>query len=403
VNGKYAQFGAAEPLRIVHLITGLEAGGAERMLTRVVAGSDHDRFVSLVISMTTGGAMEAIQTRAGIRTETLGMPRGQADPRGIIRLLRILRAWRPHLLQTWLYHADFFGLSARLLGHRPRLLWNIRCTESVGSAAIRRVLSSCSAMPDAVVVNSVAGQQFHQERLGYRPKRWEYIPNGFDTRELRPDEVVRRRLRGELGIADTSPVIGMAARYHPMKDHASFFAAAAELAQRREDIVFVLAGSGITPDNREIAATINKLGLTPRVRLLGERLDIGAVYPAFDIATLSSAFGEGCPNVLGEAMACGVPCVATDSGDSAQLLGDTGLVVPRCDPAALAAAWERFVEMPSDERREFGRRARERIVRDYDIDVVIRRYEAFYTEIAAENGAAVRAPPVLATPRNRQA
>ena len=400
MKGKPTQFTVARPLQIVHLITGLEAGGAERMLARVVAGSDRDRFASLVISMTTGGAMEGLLKRAGIRTETLGMPRGRADPRGFIRLLRILRAWNPHLLQTWLYHADLFGLSARLLGHWPRLVWNIRCTESVGSAALRRVLSSCSAMPDAVVVNSIAGQRFHKERLGYRPKRWEYIPNGFDTRELRPDEAARRRLRGELGIAETSAVIGMAARYHPMKDHASFFAAAARLAERRADVVFVLAGSGITPDNREIAATINKFGLTPRVRLLGERLDIGAVYSAFDIATLSSAFGEGCPNVLGEAMACGVPCVATDSGDSAQLLSDTGLVVPRCDPAALAAAWERFAAMPSDERQGFGRRARERVVRDYDIDVIIRKYEAFYAEIAAENGRAALARAMLGTPRH---
>jgi glycosyltransferase involved in cell wall biosynthesis len=389
-----------EPLRIVHLITGLDAGGAERMLTRVAAGSDHDSFASLVISMTTGGAMESILTRAGIRVETLGMPRGRADPRGIIRLLRILRAWRPHLLQTWLYHADLFGLCARLFGHAPRLLWNIRCTESVGSEGLRRALSCCSGMPDGVVVNSVAGQQFHQQRLGYRPKRWEYIPNGFDTRELRPDEAARHRLRGDLGIAETSAVIGMVARYHPMKDHANFFAAAAGLAQRREDVVFVLAGRGMTPDNPKIVAAIGEHGLTPRVLLLGERPDIGAVYPAFDIATLSSAFGEGCPNALGEAMACGVPCVATDSGDSAQLLGDTGLVVPRRDPARLAAAWERFAEMSSDERRGLGRRARERIVRDYDIDVITRRYEALYAEIAPENGAAARARAVLASPEH---
>ena len=371
-----------EPLRIVHLITGLEAGGAERMLTRVATGSDQHRFTSLVISMTTGGAMEAILTGARIRVETLRMPRGRLDPRGIVRLSRILREWRPHLLQTWLYHADLLGLSARLLSHAPHLLWNIRCTESVGSAALRRVLSSCSEMPDGVVVNSVAGQQFHQQRLRYRPKRWEYIPNGFDTRELRPDEGARSRLRNELGIAETATVIGMAARYHPMKDHANFFAAAGALAQRREDAVFVLAGSGITPGNPEIVAAIGEYGLAQRVLLLGERQDIGAVYPAFDIATLSSAFGEGCPNVLGEAMACGVPCVATDSGDSARLLGDTGVVVPPRDPQALAAAWERFAGIPSNERRGLGRLARERIIHDYDIDVIIRRYEALYEGVA---------------------
>jgi glycosyltransferase involved in cell wall biosynthesis/SAM-dependent methyltransferase len=381
------------------LITGLEAGGAERMLTRLASGSDRDRFASLVVSMTAGGAMAGILTRTGIRVETLEMPRGLLDPRGIVRLLRILRKWRPHVLQTWLYHADLLGLCARLLSHAPRLLWNIRCTESVGSAALRRILSSCSALPDGVVVNSVAGQQFHQQRLGYHPKRWEYIPNGFDTRELRPDEGARHRLRGELGIAETATVIGMAARHHPMKDHTNFLAAAARLAERRADVVFVLAGSGITSDNRAIAAAIGGHGLTRHMRLLGERTDMTTVYPAFDIATLSSAFGEGCPNALGEAMACGVPCVATDSGDSAQLLGDTGLVVPPRDPAALSAAWERFADMPSDERRGYGRIARERIVRNYGIDVIIRRYEALYAEIVAEVGAAVRVGGVRASPQ----
>ena len=383
------------------MVTGLEAGGAERMLTRVATGSDRSRFATLVISMTNGGAMEGILRRGGVRVETLGMSRGLADPRGIVRLLRILRAWCPHLLQTWLYHADLFGLCARLLGDAPHLLWNIRCTESVGSAVLRRLLSRCSGLPDGAVVNSLAGQRFHQQRLRYRPKRWEYIPNGFNTRELRPDEGARNRLRGELGIAETTTVIGMAARDHPMKDHANFLAAAARLAQRRDDVVFVLAGMGITPDNRTLIAAVGKHGLMQRVRLLGERLEISAVYPGFDIATLSSAFGEGCPNTLGEAMACEVPCVATDSGDSAKLLGDTGLVVPRRDSAALAAAWERFAEMPSDERRRFGRRARERIVRDYDIDVIIRRYEALYAEIVAHTGKAERAGAISVTPQRR--
>jgi len=366
------------------------------MLTRLATGSDRDRFASLVVSMTTGGTMERILTGAGIEVETLGMPRGLLDPRGIVRLLRILRKWRPHLLQTWLYHADLLGLGARLLGHAPHLLWNVRCTESVGSAVLRRVLSSYSALPDGVVVNSFAGQQFHQQRLGYRPRRWDYIPNGFDTRELRPDEEARRRLRSELGISETATVIGMVARHHPMKDHANFLAAAARLAERCADVVFVLAGSGITPDNRPIAAAIDGHGLTRHMRLLGEHTDISAVYPAFDIATLSSAFGEGCPNALGEAMACGVPCVATDSGDSARLLGDTGFVVPPRDPAALSAAWERFAELPSDERLGYGRRARERIVRDYAIDVIIRRYEGLYEGIVARTMTAFGAARRLA-------
>ena len=355
------------------------------MLTQVAAGSDRDRFATLVVSMTEGGAMARVLTDCGIGVETLGMRRGRADPRGLLRLLCILRAWRPDLVQTWLYHADLLGLAARRLGRVPRLLWNIRCSGSVGSPMLYRLLSAGSRMPDGVVVNSLAGQRFHQQ-LGYRPKCWEYIPNGFDTEAFRPNGEARQRLRRELAIADTTIVIGMAARYHPMKDHANFLAAAAGLAQCRDDVAFVLAGTGTTPDNRELAAAIGEHGLTQRVRLLGERQDIAAVYPGFDIATLSSAFGEGCPNALGEAMACGVPCVATECGDSAELLGDTGFVVARRDPAALGAGWERLAAMPAAERRSLGRRARRRIEREYALDLIIRRYETLYFEIAGADG-----------------
>jgi glycosyltransferase involved in cell wall biosynthesis len=375
-----------EPLRIVHLITGLEAGGAERMLLRLTAGSDRSRFSSTVVSMTAGGLIAGLLAAAGVRVESLGIGRGRADPRGAVRLLRLLRELRPHILQTWLYHADLLGLCARLLGRPPRLLWNIRCTEAICAPALQQLLRCCSTLPDGVVVNSMAGQRFH-ERLGYRPKRWAYIPNGFDTRELRPDDAARHRLRRELGIADATVTIGMAARYHPMKDHTSFLAAAAELARTRADVVFLLAGAGMTADNRALAAAIADFGLTPRMRLLGERPDIARVYPGFDIATLSSAFGEGCPNALGEAMACGVPCVATDSGDSALLLGDAGIVVARRDPSALAAAWAKLAALPAEARRGLGHHARERIESHYAIGTIVRRYEALYAEIAGADRA----------------
>ena len=149
--------------------------------------------------------------RAGIRVETLGMRRGRADPRGVVRLLRMLSTWRPHLLQTWLYHADLLGTIAHLFGYSPRLLWNIRCSDSLGSQVLHQALSRCSAMPDGVVVNSFAAQRFHH-RLGYRAKRWEYIPDGIDTPEMQPDDESRRRVRGELGIAGGTIAIGMAAR-----------------------------------------------------------------------------------------------------------------------------------------------------------------------------------------------
>jgi glycosyltransferase involved in cell wall biosynthesis len=361
------------------------------MLGRLVARTDRDRFRSVVVGMTKGGTAGGAIDSAGVEVKTLGIPRGMPDPRGLFRLSRILRQAQPDILHTWLYHADLLGLVVRQLGHVPHLLWNIRCSESIGSAGVRRVLSRFSAVPDRVIINSSSGRRFH-ERIGYHPRRWEHIPNGFDTAAFRPDAVARRRVRAALGIEDADIVIGLAARVHPMKDHRTFLGAAAMLAAKRSEPLFLLVGTGTEPSSRELGSAIQAHGLAARVRLLGERGDMEAIYPALDIAASSSAFGEGFPNVLGEAMACGVPCVATDSGDTPQLLGDAGLVVPRRNPEALAAAWETLISLGAEGRQALGRKGRARIVRDYELGSVVARYEALYDDVAAQ-GSASRAGP----------
>jgi glycosyltransferase involved in cell wall biosynthesis len=375
---------------IVHLITGLETGGAERMLSRLVARTDRDRFRSLVVTITGAGNMAAAVDRAGIELISLGIRRGTPDPRGLFRLHRILREVQPDILQTWLYHADFLGLVVKQLGYTPHLIWNVRCSDmslasvSAVGGSLRRLLSWCSATPDAVIVNSRAGRRFH-ERIGYRPRRWEHVPNGFDTDELRPNLEARRHLRAELGIDDETIMIGLPARYHPMKDHSTFLEAAATLAAARPGICFVLLGPGIEPSNRSLVKAIGKRGLSDRIRLLGERNDMAEVYAALDIATLSSACGEGFPNVLGEAMACGLPCVATDIGDASELLGQTGIVVPPRDPHALAVAWRVLIEIGAQRRRSLGSKARVRIVQDYSLGAAVARYEALYDDIVAQS------------------
>jgi len=368
-------------ITVAHLITGLETGGAERMLTQLVTRSDPARFRSVVISMTGAGTMGPAIAASGIAVHTLDMRRGIGDPRVITRLAQILRECRPAILQTWLYHADLLGLIARPLARVPHIVWNLRCTESVGSRAVRRLLCWASPLPDAIVAVSQAGEQFHRA-LGYRAERWQVIPNGFDTAGLHPDAGVRARVRAELGLADREVAILLPARYHPMKDHANFLAAAARLAAVRPEAVFILAGHGIEPDNRPLTEAIAAAGVGARVRLLGERQDLTAIYPAFDAVTLSSAFGESFPMVLGEAMACGVPCVATDIGESREIVGPTGAVVPPRDPEALAAGWERLIALGAEGRRELGAAARTRIVENYELEAVIARYEALYEAIA---------------------
>lgn len=376
-------------ITIVHLITGLETGGAERVLSHLVASTNRDRFRSVVVSIREPGKMASAVAQAGIELKTLGIQPSIPDPRGLFRLDRVLRELRPEILQTWLYHADLLGLLIRQLGRIPHLVWNVRCSDaslSRADIALRRMLSWSSPVPDAVVVNSRAGQHFH-ERIGYRPRRWEHIPNGFDTNELRPNPEARGRIRAELAIDEETILIGLPARYHPMKDHDTFLTAAAILTATRPEVRFALLGAGIEPSNRALVRAIESRGVADRVLLLGEHDDMAAMYAAFDIATLSSAFGEGFPNVLGEAMASGLPCVATDIGDAAELLGRTGIVVPPRDPQALAAAWRKLIDLGAEERRLLGDQARQRITRDYGLASAIARYEALYSDIVARSEA----------------
>jgi glycosyltransferase involved in cell wall biosynthesis len=370
---------------IVHLITGLETGGTERMLARLVMGLDRERHRSIVVSMTGPGVVGPLLERAGIELHTLDMRRGVADLRGLVRVAAILREVQPDILQTWLYHADLLGTVARLLAPPCALFWNVQCAESIDADIVRRLLVWCSARPHGVVVNSLTGKRFH-EQLGYQPRRWEHIPNGCDTNVFRFDAKARLELRHELGISDDSVAIGLPARFHPMKDHANFLAATARLAAVRPDTVFVLVGPDVDVANRALGHTIAAHRMTEHVRLLGEQHDMTRVYSALDIATLSSAFGEGCPNVLGEAMSCGVPCVATDCGDAADILGPTGIVVPPRDPGALAAAWERLISLGTDARRALGTKARDRIIEFYDLPAIVDRYDALYSGVVAQHG-----------------
>jgi glycosyltransferase involved in cell wall biosynthesis len=228
-------------------------------------------------------------------------------------------------------------------------------------------------------VNSVAGQDVHR-RKGYKPRAWVWIANGVDTRGFTPHRAERDSFRQAIGIPRDRFAIGLIARFHPMKDHRGFFAAAKILAARRSDAIFVLAGSG-TEASGAIDAMIAAEGLAGRVILLGTRLDMTSIYPALDMVTLSSAYGEGCPNVLLEAMACGVPCVATDVGDCARIIGDTGEVVQPRDPAALAAAWE---TLAGKDLAQLGAAARSRAETLFALEHGLSRYEDLYAGLAGD-------------------
>jgi glycosyltransferase involved in cell wall biosynthesis len=368
-------------IKILHVITGLDLAGSQMMLVNLVRSMSRERFDNVVVSLQDGGLRRSELEALGIPVFSLGVGRGVPNPWGLIRLLRLLSRERPDVVQSWLYHADLLGLVGARMSRVPVCAWNIRTSEmdmtrySMVSRLVLGSLSWLSQYPDVVVVNSEAGRKLH-ESLGFRPRRWALIPNGFDLDRFRPDSGARERLRQQLG-APNSFLIGLVARYDPMKDHRTFLEAAARFVERRPDTRFVLAGGEIDKDNLQLTGLIHDLGLSGSVDLLGERADIESVMAALDILSLSST-AEGFPNCVGEAMACGVPCVTTDVGDAAILVGETGRVVPIREPAALADAWSQLYDMSDEARVELGMAGRRRIEESFSLASVARQYEDLY-------------------------
>jgi glycosyltransferase involved in cell wall biosynthesis len=355
------------------------------MLVKLVGALDPKHFENHVIGLIERGPLAADLEALGVPVLSLDM-RSKLDPRPIAHLTGIVRRLRPDVIQTWLYHADFAGLVvAAVLRRTNRLLWNVRCSDmdfavaqEQGTAWLVRRLANLSAWPAGVIVNSHAGR-LHHERLGYRPRRWIEIPNGFDLAHWRPDADAATRLRAELGLPADAPLVGMCARVAPMKDHATFLATIGILRKRFPGVRGVLAGRG----TETLARRVAELGLAANVTLLGERSDLPNLLPGLDVFCLSSAFGEGFANVLGEAMASGVPCVATNVGDAADIVGETGRIVPPRQPDALAAALGEMLVMSTSQRRALGARARSRIEDRYGLAGIARQYADIYAAVAS--------------------
>lgn len=383
-------------MKVMHVITGLNTGGAELMLARLLAHSNADRVASSVVSLTDIGPSGRAMAERGIPVRSLGMARGVPDPRALASLTRVMRRERPDVVQTWLYHADLLGgVAAKLAGGIP-VAWGIHLGNLAPELNKRSTLLTARACarvsgwaPRAIVCCAESARESHVA-YGYRPERMVVIPNGFDLDRFRPDAAARGDVRRALGIGDDAVLIGLVARFDPQKDHGTFVHAAGLVAALRPEVRFVLCGGDVTPGNPTLAAWIDAAGIRDRCHLLGRRDDMARIQASLDIAC-SSSLGEAFPLAVGEAMAAGAPCVVTDVGDSAALVGDTGWVVAPGDAAALAAAIVDAVGTGADGRAARGRAARARIAERFGLARCVGGYEALYERLAA----GVRAAPML--------
>jgi len=372
-------------MKIAFVITGLGVGGAEKQLVRLLGAIDCKKVDACVVALRGGEAAQEIRT-LGIPVQILESNHILAAPAIISRLFAAIRAFQPDLIQGWMYHGNLAAsLAHKLMVPKTALVWGIRQSlydirrEKLLTRQIIRTSAWVSRQPDAIIYNSHTARTQH-EAFGFCLTRGRVIDNGFDTTVFHPDSEARKSVRKTLGLPAETPLIGLIARYHPMKGHRTFLDAAMRMAERRTDVHFLLVGREVSPDNQALSQVLRHPVLAGRVHCLGERQDIPQVTAALDIASSSSSWGEGFPNAVGEAMSCCVPVVATNVGDTQRIVGETGVVVPPGDGSALAKALECLID-DSGRRQAMGEAARRRVVALFSLDACVAAYETLYEEL----------------------
>jgi glycosyltransferase involved in cell wall biosynthesis len=364
--------------RLAHVITGLQTGGAELMLERLISLRADSSFDPFVICLTEDSPAAARIRAAGSTVICLNLKPGIPNPMAIKRIRDVLRQERADLVQTWLYHADLLGgLAARSAG--IPVLWGIHRSSldpAVTSRSVIWTAKACRAIagkvPARIVCCSEATVRAHVA-FGYPADKLVEIPNGFDLQAFQPDPCLRQQTRAGLGLAPTAKVVGIIGRAVPLKNHPMFIEAGSIAARSNPDLQFVMVGEGLDPTNAALVDLIGSKGVADRFYLLGRRSDTAALLNAMDLFCLTSNT-EAFPLVLGEAMACGVPCIATDVGDCRRIIGETGYLVQPNDAKALAKT---IVELTSDPEQpvSLGREARQRIADHFAIELIARRYD----------------------------
>jgi glycosyltransferase involved in cell wall biosynthesis len=351
------------------------------ILANRLASSGH--AVSLLVFYPNGPLRERLSPDVTVRCLE---KRGRWEVIGFLRnLFRVLDEEQPDVLYAFLPVANLLACLTRLRSPKLKVTWGVRASGmdlarydwlSRFTYWLERRFSRC---PDLIIANSAAGRRYAVSRGFPDNDRFIVIPNGIDVEHFRPDARLRGAVRTEWGVLPHETLVGIVARLDPMKDYPSFLEAAAKLARRERWLRFVSVGAGPEDYAAVLQEQARGLGLGERMIWAGPRGDLPAVYNALDLLVSSSAFGEGFSNVLGEAMACGVPCVATDVGDACEILGDSDTVVPPSNPEALVAGTLALLERLRLEGASLGARLRQRIAENFSVETLVER-----TKVALE-------------------
>ncbi len=364
-------------MKIVFLARYLIFGGAERQMILLAKGLQERGHLVQVVVFYPNGPLEEELRKTGVPLRSLDK-RGRWDIVGFFsRLIHLLREEKPDILHSYLSVPNLVTVMMKPLFHRIKIVWGIR-SSNVDTGRYEWMArfsywSECRLcrFVDLIIANSQAGFDYSVAD-GFPKEKMVVIPNGIDTERFRPDLMARRKVREEWKMTDREKLIGLVGRLDPKKDYETFLRAAALLMRERDDVRFVCVGDGDADYRQALHALSHQLGLADRVIWAGARADMPVVYNGLDMMTSASSYGEGFSNVVGEAMASGVPCVVTDNGDSAFIVGELGIVVPPADPHALAQGW-RICLMK--DKSDLARQGRSRIVETFSLNQLVKKSE----------------------------
>jgi glycosyltransferase involved in cell wall biosynthesis len=367
-------------MNVIHIITGLNDGGAEAVLYRLCL-SDKS-FNHIVVSLMDEGKYGSLLADNDIKVYCLRMKRGRISLAGLLKLYKIIRNLNPNVVQTWMYHADLIGGFVSRLAGIKNVVWGVHHTNLVkgGSKLSTIILVRINAIlsnfiPKNIIYCAHKSKHVHEE-VGYNISKAFVIGNGYNINQFFIDKYIRDSFRNKLNLTNEENLLGMVGRYDPLKDHLNLVMALNKIIKAGYNIKLILVGKDLDINNRRLINQIKENELLDKIFLMGQRNDISAVMNALDLNILSS-LSEAFPNVLPEAMACGTPCVTTDVGDAALIVGNTGWVVPPKDPLLLAnAIMQALDEKQLNQHQWLDRKykCRSRIVDNFCIERMVSNY-----------------------------
>lgn len=367
-------------MKVIHIITGLNDGGAEAVLFRLCKANKENKHH--VISLMGNGKYGSQLKAEGVHVDVLNMPQGKVSFKGVVKLFKIIRRTKPDAIQTWMYHADLIGgIVARLAGVK-NISWGVHHSDLTPGDSKKTTIyiaKLCGYLSSIIPANIICcahkSARVH-EQVGYCKEKIQVIHNGYDLEIFNVKEIANKMIRDEFDLPQNLTLLGMVSRFHPFKDHENLTKALGVLKKRGYKFKCLLVGGNMTNENIILESWIEESNIRNEVILVGSRSDIPNIMNGLDIHLLSSS-SEAFPNVLNEAMACAVPCITTDVGDAAVIVGDTGWVVETKNPddfatSIIKAIDEMFAAPYLWNKRKIA--ARTRIVENYSIEVMVKKY-----------------------------